>query len=336
MDLASLGDLLAARAARQPDERAYVFLSEQRREEAALTFAELERRARACAVSLCSEAAPGDRALLICPPGLDFIVAFFGCLLAGVIAVPMMVPRRAGAHDASASIVADCAPRLAVGTADLMATRSDVVERLRDAGLAWIAADATDRGAAPSRLPARTRQDLAFLQYTSGSTSAPKGVMVSHGNLLDNLEMIRVALGNTPRSTYVSWVPLYHDMGLILNALSSFYAGALSVLMAPVTFMKRPLTWLHAISDYRAEVACAPNFAYDLCVARFRAEEMQGKDLSGWKIALNGAEPVRADTIARFAETFRPLGFDPATATRPMAWQKPRCSSPAAAAVGAP
>jgi acyl-CoA synthetase (AMP-forming)/AMP-acid ligase II len=136
--------------------------------------------------------------------------------------------------------------------------------------------------------------------------------MVSHGNLLDNLEMIRLALGNTRCSTYASWVPLFHDMGLIMNALEPLYVGASCVLLAPVTFMKRPLTWLHAISDYGAEVACAPNFAYDLCADRFRPAEMAGVDLSGWKIALNGAEPVRADTIARFAATFAAYGFDPA------------------------
>jgi acyl-CoA synthetase (AMP-forming)/AMP-acid ligase II len=311
-DIASLGDLLVARAAAQATDRAFVFLSEQRREEACLTFSELERQARAFAAALSGRAAPGDRALLILPPGLAFIVAFFGCLLAGVIAVPMMVPRRASSRDASANIVADCTPRVAVGTRDLAASRRDVVERLQEAGVQWIDADAGSEAAADVRLPRPTRADLAFLQYTSGSTSAPKGVMVSHGNLLANLDMIRVALGNTRASTYVSWLPHYHDMGLIMGVLSPLYAGALCVLMAPVTFTRRPLTWLRAIGLYRAEVACAPNFAYDLCVSRFRPEEMAGVDLSAWKIALNGAEPVRADTIGTFAATFRAHGFDPA------------------------
>ena len=154
-------------------------------------------------------------------------------------------------------------------------------------------------------------QDLAFLQYTSGSTSDPKGVMVSHGNLLANCEMIRLVYGNTRATTYVSWVPLYHDMGLILNVLQTLYVGSLCVLMAPVSFMQRPLNWLRAISDYRAEFATAPNFAFDLCVDRFRPDQMAGIDLSGWKIALNGAEPVRAETMERFIETFAPYGFDP-------------------------
>ena len=171
---------------------------------------------------------------------------------------------------------------------------------------------AVDLGPAEPRateLPAPHPQDIAFLQYTSGSTSDPKGVAVSHANLLANLEMIRVSLGNTRQSTYVNWVPLYHDMGLILNALQALYVGALCVLMAPNAFMQRPLNWLRAIHHYRAEVGCSPNFGYDLCVSRYRAEQMEDVDLSSWKVALNGAEPVHADTIGRFSATFAGHGF---------------------------
>ncbi len=193
------------------------------------------------------------------PPGLDFIVAFFGCLIAGMIAVPMMPPRRLGARDSSASIVADCTPRFALTSPALRAARSDLAERLEATALDFLYVDATKEVEAPgtsiSRNPAL--QDLAFLQYTSGSTSDPKGVMVSHGNLLANSEMIRLVYGNTRATAYVSWVPLYHDMGLILNVLQTLYAGSLCVLMAPVSFMQRPLTWLRAISDYRAEFAAA-------------------------------------------------------------------------------
>ena len=158
-------------------------------------------------------------------------------------------------------------------------------------------------------MPAPQADDIAFLQYTSGSTSEPKGVAVSHANLLANLEMIRCALGNTKQSTYVNWVPLYHDMGLILNALQTLYVGSLCVLMAPNAFTQRPLNWLRAIHDYRAEVGCSPNFGYDHCVSRYRADQMEGIDLSCWKVALNGAEPVHAETIDRFIETFAGHGF---------------------------
>jgi acyl-CoA synthetase (AMP-forming)/AMP-acid ligase II len=315
--LASFADVLRYRAAEQPQDRAYVALSERGSEEAVVTFAELERRAAVVAAQLATRLRAGDRVLLVFPAGLDFMVAFLGCLMAGVIAVPMMVPRRASSHDSSAAIVADCQPSLAMTTVDLAAVRPDVIERYRAAGLDWLllGGDAVASGAGPA-LPPPGRDDIAFLQYTSGSTSSPKGVIVRHHNLLANLEMIRLALGSTRASTIVSWVPLYHDMGLILNALHSLYIGAPCVLMPPVNFIRRPLAWLQAIHSYRAEVTTAPNFAFDMCVSRFRAEQMEGVDLSCWKLAMNAAEPVRADTMVRFAATFAPYGFD-ARATYP-------------------
>ena len=307
----SLVALLAKRAETQPDARAYIFLSDRGAEEAVLTFRELHDAARALAARLGEVTRPGDRAMLVFPPGLEFVVAFFGCLIAGVIAVPMMMPRRQSARDSSAAIMANCEPVIAL-TSSAFAIRGDLQERFSREGLQWLAVD-LDTATAPaaSDLPPPAREDIAFLQYTSGSTSEPKGVAVSHGNLLANLEMIRISLGNTERSTYVNWVPLYHDMGLILNTLEALYVGALCVLMAPNAFTQRPLNWLRAISDYRAEVACCPNFGYDLCVSRYRAEQMQGVDLSSWKIALNGAEPVHAETIRQFIETFAAHGFDP-------------------------
>jgi acyl-CoA synthetase (AMP-forming)/AMP-acid ligase II len=176
----------------------------------------------------------------------------------------------------------------------------------------WLFIDSPLRGSdqPDGALPAIEADDIALLQYTSGSTSAPKGVIVSHGNLLQNSEMIRNAFGNTRQSTHLSWVPHYHDMGLILNIVQSLYLGASCVLLAPASFLQRPLSWLRAIHDYRAEVAGGPNFAFDLCISRHRPEQMQGVDLSCWKLAYNGAEPVRADTIERFAATFAPYGFD--------------------------
>jgi acyl-CoA synthetase (AMP-forming)/AMP-acid ligase II len=306
----TLATLLAHRAATQADDRAYLFLSDRGSEEAALSFGELHRKAHALAARLGSSAAAGDRALLVFPPGLEFLVAFFACQVARVIAVPMMVPRRQSARDSSASIVTDCAPAVVLTTADL-AARDDVRARLPGA-MAWLAVDlASPDEAAPEHLALPSPDDTAFIQYTSGSTSAPRGVVVSHANFMANAEMIRIALGNTARSTHVNWVPLYHDMGLILNALQTFYLGALCVLMAPNAFMQRPLNWLTAVHRYGAEVICGPNFGFDLCVDRYRAEQMQDVDLAGLKVALNGAEPVHAETIARFAATFAPHGFDP-------------------------
>jgi acyl-CoA synthetase (AMP-forming)/AMP-acid ligase II len=307
----TLVTLLARRAELQPDERAYIFLSDRGKEEAELTFSQLHAAAQACAARLAQVAGRGDRAILVFPPGLEFIVAFFGCLIAGVVAVPMMVPRRLSARDSSAGIIADCDPAVAL-TSPAFAAREDLHARFANDRMAWLAVDMAQVPSGAIKPPKPGREDTAFLQYTSGSTSEPKGVVVSHANLLANLEMIRMSLGNTKQSTYVNWVPLYHDMGLILNALQSLYVGALCVLMAPNAFMQRPLNWLRAISHYRAEVGCSPNFGFDLCVNRYRSDQMRGVDLSSWKIALNGAEPVHADTIRRFSATFAEHGFDPA------------------------
>jgi acyl-CoA synthetase (AMP-forming)/AMP-acid ligase II len=306
----SLAALLAERAASQCDDRAYVFVSDRGVEEAALTYGELHNAAQALATRLLASARPGDRAVLVFPPGLEFMVAFFGCLIAGIIAVPMMMPRRNSARDSSAAILANCEPALAL-TTSAFALRGDLKARFERNALQWLAVDLAARTSARPDLPLPAPQDVAFLQYTSGSTSEPKGVAVSHANLLANLEMIRLSLGNSSSSTYVNWVPLYHDMGLILNALQALCVGAPCVLMAPNGFMQRPLNWLRAIHHYKAEVACSPNFGFDLCVSRYRAEQMEGVDLASWKIALNGAEPVRGETIRKFIDTFAPHGFRP-------------------------
>lgn len=311
----SLVDLLDARAQDQRDETAFSFLNASGHPAVNLTYGELRARAGYTAQTLCARGARvGDRAILVFPPGLDFIVAFFGCLAAGVIAVPLAPPRRIAGRDAAASIIADCDPSFGLTTA---AYAADLARRGASAPanqhLAWVyVGDEAPIPAAEQRETRRPgRSDLAFLQYTSGSTSAPKGVTVSHGNLLENLEMIRRALGHSRSSKHICWMPLHHDMGLILNVLEAFYLGAGCALMAPVAFLQRPLTLLKAICDLGAEVAGGPNFGFDLCVARFRAEEMRGVDLSGWRVAINGAEPVRAQTLRKFAATFEPFGFRP-------------------------
>jgi acyl-CoA synthetase (AMP-forming)/AMP-acid ligase II len=304
-DPATLVGLLSCRAREQGRDRAYVALADRGGEEAETNFAELDRRARALAGRIAEIAAPGERALLLFPSGVEFVVALFACFAAGVVAVPLMPPRRNASRDASAAILADCTPRLAVSTPGLIPGLKE-----RFAGdLEWVASDERADGV----LPESAAGDVAVLQYTSGSTSAPKGVVVTHANLLANLAMIRAGFGNTARSTHVSWLPHYHDMGLISHLLQSLYLGSLGVLMSPVAFLQRPLNWLRAISDYRAEVSGGPNFAYELCVSRYRAEAMEGIDLSSWRVAINGAEPVREGTIRRFTETFARHGFAAAT-----------------------
>jgi acyl-CoA synthetase (AMP-forming)/AMP-acid ligase II len=307
-------DLLEKRAAVFPDKPAFVFLSDRETVEAELSFSCLRRRAVTIAHELLTRGGrEGDRALLAFPPGLDFFAGFFGCLQARIIGVPILPPRRHGRQDSSANILADCTARFVLTSSKFaLAIRDDILARCSRENLEFVVVDETHTlgsGDIPP-LPRPSRGDLAFLQYTSGSTSTPKGVMVSHGNLLENLEMIRRAFGNGEDSTFVSWAPLHHDMGLILNALQALYVGATCILMSPVSFLQRPLVWLRAISSHRAEVAGGPNFAFDLCVSRFRPELMEGIDLSSWKVAFNGAEPVRADTLRRFAATFAGYGFD--------------------------
>lgn len=308
----TLVDILRRRAAEQPQDRVYVFVNDKGEEEAALTYAEFHARSEAVAVRLATQAKRGDRALLLFPAGLDFLVAFFACLRAGIVAVPMMLPRRQSARDSSASIVADCAPRLALTTrAVLTGARADLPQRIP--GVDWLAVDEIEAGGHADAGPLPGPDDIALLQYTSGSTSAPKGVIVAHANLIANSRMIHAMCATTRGSPFATWIPLYHDMGLILNALQAVYIGAFCVLLAPVTFMQRPLTWLRAISDYRAEIAGGPNFAFDLCNARIRPEQLQGLDLSSWRVAFVGGEPVRAETMDRFIENFAPFGFPPPT-----------------------
>jgi acyl-CoA synthetase (AMP-forming)/AMP-acid ligase II len=316
----SLVELLRHRADLQSDHPAYVFLGHNLRPECSLTFAQLERHARTLAHRLAPEVTRGDRVLLVFPTDPAFIVGFFACLMIGAVAVPIMMPRRNASRDANAAIIADCAPRLAL-VAPALADRMPIAWRDQPSyhGVPCLPVDLTSSW--PAGIAAiepdpdiDTRDidhdDLAFLQYTSGSTATPKGVMVTHGNLLSNLEMLRIVAGNDAGSTHVGWLPLYHDMGLIVGALEPLYLGALCVLMSPVSFMFRPLDWLRAIHRYRGKVAAAPNFAFELCVDRFRPELMEGVDLSTWHYAFVGAEPVRAETLRRFTETFAPYGLD--------------------------
>jgi acyl-CoA synthetase (AMP-forming)/AMP-acid ligase II len=303
---ATLVDILVHRAAAKPQDRAYIFLSDQGAEEASLTYAELLTRAQALAARLAAAAAPGERALLVFPSGLEFVVALFACFLARVIAVPIMVPRRQSARDSSVSIVANCAPKLALTSAALMA-RQDLVERFP--ALAWMTIDGESSDAGWTST-APQADDIAFLQYTSGSTSDPKGVVITHRNLMVNEEMMRISLRNSEHSTCVNWIPHFHDMGLVFGVLHPLYLGSTAVLMSPNAFMQRPHLWLRAISQYRAEAVAGPNFGYDLCVSRYRPELMEGIDLSNWKVACCGAEPIRVETLRRFAETFAPHGFD--------------------------
>ena len=264
----SLVEILRRRAEHQPDRLAYRFLADGEVEEATLTYAELDRRARAIAALLQELKAEGGRALLLYPASLDYVAAFFGCLYAGTIAVPAYPPRPNRPMPRIRTIVADAQATVTLTTTGVYSTIERRVEELPDLmALAWRTTDDLDVGMADGwRDPGVGRDTLAFLQYTSGSTASPKGVMVSHGNLIHNEELIKNACEHTPDTPCVSWLPLYHDLGLIGNMIQSTYVGTPCTLMSPVSFLQSPARWLRAISKYGGHTSGGPNFAYELCV----------------------------------------------------------------------
>ncbi|KAA9001602.1 fatty acyl-AMP ligase, partial [Paenibacillus spiritus] len=316
LQIETLTDMFRLRARQQPEARACLYLLDSGLENGSYTYGELDRKIRSVAALVQEIASPGDRVLLLYPPGLDFIAAFFGCLYAGVVAVPAYPPKQNRHLLRLQAIVADADACAVLTTGDILGRVSrGLDEHPRLAGLAW---RATDRGGLPQEDAFRpvplTGDTLAFLQYTSGSTGQPKGVMVSHHNLLCNCDMIRSQWGLTEREVCVSWLPAFHDMGLIGMILTSLYLGAFIVLMAPVSFIQRPLIWLEAMSRYRGTFTAAPNFGYELCVKKITDEAAASLDLSSMRVAANGSEPVRASTLAAFAERFAPAGFPPEAA----------------------
>ncbi|MGH8694812.1 MAG: AMP-binding protein, partial [Burkholderiales bacterium] len=310
----SIVEMFRACAEAKRDGRGYVFLENGETEASVLTYGELDRQSRAIAATLQHSVAPGARALLMYPPGLEFIAAFLGCLYAGVLAVPAYSPHparlarslprlRAIARDAEISVVL-CTESIAAMSPALLKEAPELAQAR------ILATDRIDPSPADTwKEPAIGPDTLAFLQYTSGSTAEPKGVMVSHGNLLHNLAYMNECEGNDTSSCSVSWLPVYHDMGLIEGILLPAFGRYPAYLLAPMAFLQRPLRWLTAISRYRATSSGGPNFAYDLCVRKITPEQRQQLDLSCWHVAYNGSEPIRETTLASFTETFADCGF---------------------------
>jgi acyl-CoA synthetase (AMP-forming)/AMP-acid ligase II len=296
------------RVERREDAVAFTFLADGEREETHLTWVELDRRARAIAAALRERIAQGDRAILIYPTGVDFIEAFWGCLYAGIVAVPVPEPVHPRQLARYRAILADA------GT-DRVLTASALEPTLRgwfgaDDPLQWIATDRIpSEWAERWSMPVLADYDLAFIQYTSGSTGLPRGVMVTQANLLANCRMLARWFGATDGSVIVSWLPLFHDMGLVGMLSVASYAGSHCVMMTPFAFLQRPVRWLDAISRYGAEISASPDFGYALAARKVTPEQLQTIDLSTWRMAVNGAEPVRASTLHRFFEAFRDCGF---------------------------
>jgi amino acid adenylation domain-containing protein len=305
----NLVELLRLRARSSPEKLAYIFLNGKLEEAEQLTYNELDSRARTIAAQLQRRGPSGERVLLLYRPGLAFIEAFFGALYAGWIAVPAYPP--AGNRNISKiqTIVEDASPRVVLTNSQLL----NQIKTWFDASGKNIEVLASDAFATTSQekwaLPVLSGVELALLQYTSGSISTPKGVMVSHKNLLHNEETIRIAFSQSSSSVTVSWLPVYHDMGLIGGVLQPLYTGSRCILMSPLTFLQSPRAWLETISRYRATTSGGPNFAYDLCSRRITESECPGLDLASWSVAFNGSEPIHAKTIERFSEKFAFIGF---------------------------
>jgi acyl-CoA synthetase (AMP-forming)/AMP-acid ligase II len=310
----SLSNLLALRTAQQGNDRAYTFLESGEQDAGHLSWCELDRRSRSIASAIRERVQPASRVLLLFPPGLEFVSGLFGAFRARAIAVPAYPPSGARADRVAArlrGIIADAGVELVLTTAAVSAKANALTAVVPElAALQWLKIEDIPDDCWTSHLEDLPKpEDIAFLQYTSGSTSTPRGVMVTHANLLDNLaDSARLGLHDA-QSVSVSWLPVNHDMGLIQGVLQPAFGGFPGWLMSPVAFLQRPARWLRALSSLRATHSGGPNFAYDLCVRRSSDADREALDLSPWRVAFSGSEPVRQATIDAFVRTFSSCGF---------------------------
>jgi acyl-CoA synthetase (AMP-forming)/AMP-acid ligase II len=307
----TLIDMLRSRAQSHPDQTAFTFVASEEMGDIPISFGDLDRQARSIAARLQSLKLDGDRILLLYPPGLEFISAFFGCLYAGAVAVPLPfinVVRPGRWADKLRSIIDNSRPRACLTTERSSVKLENLLNQAPDlSSINWLVTDSLGRNVAEEwKPPAASGETLGYLQYTSGSTSNPKGIMITHNNALHTTEDFYLGLQQAPDTILLSWLPHFHDLGLVYGVLMPLYAGIPGYLMPPALFVQHPLKWLSSISRYRVTHTAAPNFAYDLCVARFKPEKCDDLDLSSWRVAVNGAEPVRSATIKRFSDTFAP------------------------------
>ncbi|GHT41258.1 hypothetical protein FACS189443_2770 [Planctomycetales bacterium] len=307
----NLVQLLQFRAETEAGQPAFTYLANGVDEEIVLSNAGLDQQARRIAAWLQSQNMFGQRALLLYPPGLDFIAAYFGCLYAGVVAVPVYPPKKNRSMLRIQSVAENADAAVALTTADVLKRVNEMISdtpKLKN--IPWLATTELESGLENSWVfPDISSETIAFLQYTSGSTGTPKGVILTHGNLLHNSRMIYQGFEHTRGSQGVFWLPSYHDMGLIGGIIQPLYAGRPNVIMSPLSFLQKPFRWLAAITRYKATTSGGPNFAYDLCVRQIKDEQLDELDLSSWQVAFNGAEPVLAETMEAFSEKFERCGF---------------------------
>ena len=308
----TLTELLRYRADSQPDKMAYIFLEDGDHEAGSLTYKELDERAKSIAGKLQALGLEGERALLIYNSDLEYISAFFGCLYAGVISVPLHPPGKNKSLSRISAIAIDSDAKVILSVKDIQTElENDFSKDSFLKNVVWINTnEIQDEFASGWKQPGINADTLAYLQYTSGSTGTPKGVMVSHKNLLHNLSIIDKCHPHNVDSVMVTWLPIFHDMGLIYGILLPFYGGYPCYFMTPQAFVQKPFRWLKAITKYKGTHNAAPNFAFELCINKITDEQKEELDLSTWTVAMNAAEPVRAETIVRFVEHFKDCGFN--------------------------
>jgi natural product biosynthesis luciferase-like monooxygenase protein len=307
-NLSSLFEIVTARAAADPTLELYSFVSEKRKE--AISTAQLMRRSQAVGGYLQKLELAGRPVIVLCGPGLAPIYSFFGCIFAGAIAVPLPMPGRRGGNARLKAVLHDCGAGAIIGTNDEDGLFADDLADVPPVSCLTIE-DIGEDHASDWRNPVLDGSSIAFIQYTSGSTGAPKGVIVSHDNLLNNANEMHEVFAISTGDRGVSWLPFYHDMGLIGGAIQPVYSGYSTRILSAVSFIEQPTRWLQAISQTRATISGGPNFAYDLCVQKFARDNATTLDLSSWRVAFNGSETVRPETLQKFAATFADYGFNP-------------------------
>ncbi|MCL9684712.1 fatty acyl-AMP ligase [Legionella maioricensis] len=307
----SLVDVVRLRAYQTPEKISCIFLNRDLEER--MTYETLDHHARAIAATIQAQGVnPGERVLLLFSPGLPLVQALIGCFYAGCIAVPIYPPAQGKLLDKAQRIIENSRPKLVFMTADHLTKFADQEQTFPPtfAQIPCVAIDAIELSSRNAWHPvAISGTEIAFLQYTSGSTMHPKGVMIGHHNLLDNLHKIYTSFSMNEETVIFSWLPPHHDMGLIGCILTPIFAGLPVIMMSPFSFLQNPLSWLKNITQYKVTISGSPNFAYDYCVKRIKEEKKEGLDLSSWLVAFNGAEPIRKETLEHFYQAFKDYGF---------------------------
>ena len=309
--MSNLVSILNYRSEQTPEQIAYIFLKDGEKQEHKITYGQLCQNAKSIATYLQASVPQDSRALLLYPQGLDFISAFLGCLYAGIIAVPVYPPKSNQKMTRLESIIKDSAPHIILTTSFLLENiKNKLTNGFNLSDIQWLTTDTVNTGEASNWILTNISNDsLALLQYTSGSTGKPKGVMISHENIIYNSGYIQEAGNITTSDIAISWLPTFHDMGLIFGVIQPLYTGFLGVIMSPESFLQKPILWLEAITQYHGTISGSPNLGYSLCTQKISPEQQQSLDLHRWRIAYSGSEPIRKKTLEEFSDNFNKTGF---------------------------